>query len=214
MRLGQVVVLDHSLAEPDAEETAGREADHGLHRLEAGAERVVPRVQEAEEAYAAVRRERDRHEPEGSDVAGAERERPARCPRNKQDDSDDDDDHDRRPEIRLGEHETAEHKEQHAERSPQFLQRARCRTAGEIGRRPDRERELRELRRLEGRRAERQPAARAVDACSDRQDGEAEEKRADEYRRRECAQPPVVEACTDHHQRNTDQRVHTLLLEV
>src|SRR5919204_589508 len=54
VRLRQVVDLGDAMAEADAEWAAGAEADQRLHGLEARALRVLPRVEEAEDARAAV----------------------------------------------------------------------------------------------------------------------------------------------------------------
>src|SRR5205085_9263151 len=73
VRLGEVEDLLHSLTEPDAEDVAGAHPDQRLDDLEAGALRVVPWVQESEEAGAPVRLEPDRGDPErtrNADAAG------------------------------------------------------------------------------------------------------------------------------------------------
>src|SRR5215211_1486882 len=59
-RLREVVDLLHALAEPDPEDAAGPERDHRLHRLEAGALRIAPRVEEREEPCPAIRLQPDR----------------------------------------------------------------------------------------------------------------------------------------------------------
>ena len=60
---GQVVDLLHALPEALADDAARAEADQRLHRLEARALRVGPRVEEAEHARAAVRLDPDRDQP-------------------------------------------------------------------------------------------------------------------------------------------------------
>ena len=60
VRLGQVRDLPDALAEPLAGEPARADPDHRLDDLEAGALGVAPRVEEAEDARAAVRLDPDR----------------------------------------------------------------------------------------------------------------------------------------------------------
>src|SRR3954452_9825225 len=71
MRLGQVEDLLDRLPEPDAEEPARAERDLSLHRLEAGAARVAPRVDEGREPRDAIglvqRGEEDQSAPAGAD---------------------------------------------------------------------------------------------------------------------------------------------------
>ena len=53
---------------------------------------------------------------------------------------------------------------------------------------------------LEDGRAERDPAARAVDRGADREHRDEQRERAEDQHRRECLQPAVVPALRDHHQ--------------
>ena len=67
------------------------------------------------------------------------------------------------PRSGSSEDQPAEERDHEADRLHQLAHRPRHRTAGEHGRHPDAEGELRELRRLKARRAEEEPAPRAVD---------------------------------------------------
>ena len=62
------------MAQPDAEHAARPEADQRLHGLEAGTLRILPGVEKAEDARAAVRLEPDRQEPERDDDPAPGRE--------------------------------------------------------------------------------------------------------------------------------------------
>src|SRR6185436_19309278 len=125
VRFREVVDLLDSLAEPFAEQPARAEPDLRLHDLEAAPLRVVPRVEEAEEAVAAVRLEPDRD--------GAERERePARgaqhAPRYPGDEEQrrrGDEERDRRAEVGLDDDHGAEEAEHEAERLRELPQRLR-----------------------------------------------------------------------------------------
>ncbi len=64
VRLREVGDLPHTLAEPGTREAAGADPDRRLHDLEAGALRVAPRVEEAEDASAPVRLDPDREQPD------------------------------------------------------------------------------------------------------------------------------------------------------
>ena len=112
MRLGEVIHLRHAVPEPDAEGPARTETDQRLHRLEAGALGVLPRIEEAEDARAPVRLEPDRQQAERDDDAGARRQGRAGRPRDDQDRKQDEDERDRGAEVRLGEDQDAEHAEQ------------------------------------------------------------------------------------------------------
>jgi hypothetical protein len=60
VRLREVVDLRHSVTQADAEDAAGSHSDQRLHGLEACALRILPRVEEAEDARAPIRLEPDR----------------------------------------------------------------------------------------------------------------------------------------------------------
>src|SRR6185369_2807811 len=75
VRLGQEVRLLDALAEAAPEDPARAEPDDRLHRLVAGALGVVPRVDEAEQASAAVRLEPDGEEADEPGDAEARAER-------------------------------------------------------------------------------------------------------------------------------------------
>jgi hypothetical protein len=97
VRLGQVVDLRDALAETGAEQPARPEPDQRLHGLEARSLRVLPRVEEAEDARAAVRLEPDRDQPERHGDPGAGAERRQGGTRDQEDSGEDDDDRDHRP---------------------------------------------------------------------------------------------------------------------
>ena len=84
MRLGQEVDLLDALPEALAGDAARADADHRLHGLEPGALGVLPRVEEAEQALAAVRLDPDREQAERQrerrrEGEEAERARPRRA---------------------------------------------------------------------------------------------------------------------------------------
>jgi len=103
------------VAEAHTEDAAGPHPDQRLHGLEAGALRILPGVEEAEDARAPVGLEPDRDQAErnGDPDSGAERRRG--CAGDQQDREQDDDERDRRPEIGLGEDQQAEQPEQEAD---------------------------------------------------------------------------------------------------
>ena len=159
------------------------DADHRLHDLEAGALRVVPRVQEREEPRAPVRLEPDRGRAEraGDHERGAQRAR--RRAGDEQHAGEHHEQRDRRAHVGLEDQQTAEERRERADRPPELAQVAGRLPVREVRRRPDRERELRELRRLEDGRPERDPAARAVDRRPDHEHG-GEQPERDEHERR------------------------------
>src|SRR5438309_3120893 len=114
------------MAKPCPEETAGPERDQRLHRLEPGTLRVLPGIDEAEEARPPIWLEPDRNETESGCNSHSRRKRWDRGPRDKKHSEQDDDERDRRAEIRLGEDQEAEDAEQQADRAPQLLERSRC----------------------------------------------------------------------------------------
>ena len=180
VRFGQVVHLPHALAEADAEDAARAEADHRLHGLETGAERVVPGIEKAEETRAAVGREDDRGESEPGDDPGSEGKRPPGRAGDEEDHRDHDHDRDRGAEVGFGEDERAKAAEKHPDGAPEVLHGLRCPPAREIRRDPDRERDLGELGGLKCGRPESDPASRAVYPRPDREHGEAQEESADQ----------------------------------
>ena len=104
--------------------------------------------------------------------------------------------------------------DEQAERPRELAQVARRRLAREVARRPDRERELRELRRLEDGGPDRDPAPRAVDRRPDHEHGDEQHERDEDEHRRERSQAAVVPALRDHHQHDPERRVDPLPLEV
>ena len=121
---------------------------------------------------------------------------------------------DRGPHVGLEHQQYAEERCERADRLPELAQVARSGLAGEVAGRPDRERQLRELRRLEDRRAEGDPAARAVDRRPDHEHGSEQAERCEHEHRREQAQPAVVPALRDDHQDDPERRVDPLALQV
>src|SRR5581483_10075531 len=87
------------------------------------------------------------------------------------------DDRDDGAEVRLDEDEHAEETDERADRASEVLQRPRRRLPREIRGAPHKHGELRKLRRLERRRAEADPPARAVYALPDGEYGETEDER-------------------------------------
>ena len=136
---------------------ARADADHRLHGLEAGALRVVPRVEEAEDARAAVRLEPDREQAERRARAPTRRASSRiGTPATSRIAEHHHAERDRRAEVGLDQDQRAEDA---GRRSPsgfaELAERPRRRPAREVGGGPDDERELRELRRLEASRARR-----------------------------------------------------------
>ena len=74
--------------------------------------------------------------------------------------------------------------------------------ASEVGGSEEAERELRELRRLEARGADEEPASRAVDRRAEHEHRRAEDERGEQERWREVAEAVVVEARRDRHERD------------
>ena len=95
----------------------------------------------------------------------------------------------------------------------ELAERLRRSPASEVGGREEAERELRELRRLEARRADEEPAPRAVDRRAEHEHRGAEDERCEQQGWREIAESVVVEARRDRHERDSDQRVDRLPLE-
>src|SRR6478672_5086517 len=125
MRFREVVHLLDALAETDAEDPAGAEPDHRLDGLEAGALRVLPRVEEAEQARAPVRLEPDGEQAERADDPETEAERAAGRAGHEQHRRKHHDDGDRGPEIGLDEDQPAEDQRDEPDRSPELGERAR-----------------------------------------------------------------------------------------
>src|SRR6266540_3964215 len=157
VRLREVVHLADALTEPDAENPARAEPDQRLHRLETGSLGVVPGIDEAEEARAPVRLEPDRRERERSRDRPPTGEHAQRRAGDEQDRAEHYRDRDHRPQVRLGEDERTEGAGDQADRLDELAEATGRGPAGEIGGGPDRERELGELRRLEGERVDRLP---------------------------------------------------------
>src|SRR5581483_7204150 len=214
VRLRQVVDLLDPLTEAAAEEPAGADADLCLHVLQAGAERVLPRVDEREETRAAVRRGPCRNRACAEHERVRDTERGERRPRHEQDGADHDDDRDDGAEVGLGEDERAEDADEQSHRAREIFERARRRATREIGGRPHDERELRQFRRLERRRTEADPPARAVHARADDEHGEAERERGADERRRKRSQRAEVGARRDDEEREAEDGVDPLPLQV
>src|SRR6266508_3578783 len=194
VRLREVVHLADALTEPDAENPARAEPDQRLHRLETGSLGVVPGIDEAEEARAPVRLEPDRRERERSRDRPPTGEHAQRRAGDEQDRAEHYRDRDHRPQVRLGEDERTEGAGDQADRLDELAEATGRGPAGEIGGGPDRERELGELRRLEGERPDPEPAAGAVHLLADDEHREAGADAHEEQGRREVAQNTVVRA--------------------
>src|SRR6266545_5300432 len=108
VRLGQVVDLRDAVAEAHAEKATGTQPDQGLDGLEARALRVLPRIQEAEDARASVGLEPDGDQTNGHGDPASGRERRYRRARDQQHSEKHHNQGDRRAEIRLGENQDAE----------------------------------------------------------------------------------------------------------
>src|SRR5207248_8746659 len=78
VRLGQVVERLYPLPESPPEDPTGTKADQRLHVLETGASRILPGVEECEQAVTLVRRgtRGDRGQSEDEAVGGAEERQP------------------------------------------------------------------------------------------------------------------------------------------
>ena len=87
---------------------------------------------------------------------------------------------------------------------------AACQVRGQ----PDRERDLRQLGRLEGERTEREPALRAVDGLGRHQDEDEEKEARAEQRPGGAAKRPVVDPGEHQEGRQADEGVDPLALEV
>src|SRR6185436_3062247 len=132
VRLREVVHLLNALAEAHAEDPAGAEPDHRLHGLEAGPLRVLPRVEEAEQARAAVRLEPDGEQAERGDDPEAGTERPARRARDEQHRGKHHDDRNRGSEVGLDQDQPAEDERDEADRAPELGERARRLVARQV----------------------------------------------------------------------------------
>src|SRR5262249_42945413 len=182
MRLREVRDLPDPLAEPRAREASRSDADRGLHDLEARALRVGPRVQEAEEACAAVRLEPDRERPYGRGCQGRGDEKPHWDARDEEDREHHPAQRDGGSEIRLDDDEPTEDCREQPERLDQLTEGSRRAAPCEVGRPEEAEGEFRELGRLEARGAEDEPAARAVDRRTEQEDRRAEAERDEDER--------------------------------
>ncbi len=128
MRLRQVEDLLDALTEADAEDAAGAHPDHRLHDLEAGALRVVPRIQEREEARAAIGLHPDR---ERAERTGDRHRTEERAGRRAGDDEHPDQHHhqcDRGSHVGLEDQQHAEDGGERSDWAPQLAQVARRRT--------------------------------------------------------------------------------------
>ena len=121
---------------------------------------------------------------------------------------------DRRPEIRLQQEEPGEDARDEADRAPQLAERPRHALPRDVGGGGEEERELRELGGLERCRAEVEPAAGAVHLGRDDEERRTEHDRAEDERRREQPQAPVVEARGRDQQHDAEDGVDRLPLQV
>src|SRR5712691_6922371 len=122
VRLGEIEDLDDAVADADAQRPARAQPDHRLDDLEACPLRIVPGIEEAEQARASVWLEPDReHAERGDDREGAH-EQAARQAGHDQDPAEHHHDRDRRTEIGLDEDEHAREPGDEPERLAQILQ--------------------------------------------------------------------------------------------
>ena len=215
VRLGEVEDLLDAVAEPGPEEPARSDPDHRLDRLVAGALRVAPGVEEAKDSRTPVRLEPGGGDAEHGDDRPGGKQRAGRRARDRKHPAEHEDERDRRTQVRLGEEQDAEDPDQEADRARELLERLRSATApGQEPRRPDGERELRELGRLEDDRAERQPASGPVDRRAEHEDGEAEHEAQQHEQGRELLQRAEVDPGEDEEEDEPERRVHGLPLQV
>src|SRR5688572_16108787 len=210
VRLREVEDLLDALTEPLAEQSPRAEADERLHGLEAGALRIVPRVHEAQDPRASVGLDPDRGDADGGGDRRGGAEQSDRRAGHKQQTAEHHDDADHRPEVRLQQDEGAEDAGDETERPRELSECLRRATSSEVGGRPDGERELGELGRLEDGGAEREPATSSVDRVAEREHRHAQDEGHDEERRRELAPHAKVGAGGDREQADADQRIDAL----
>ena len=121
---------------------------------------------------------------------------------------------DRRPEVGLEHDQAAEQRRDQPDRAPELAEGLRRSLAGEVRGRPDEDRELRELRRLEVRRAEGEPALRAVDLGRDHEHRDAEpERRQDRAPGASRRSRRWSKRGRGEHQPDAEDGVHPLPLE-
>jgi hypothetical protein len=190
--LGQVVDLLHALAEADAEDPSRSQGDHRLHGLEARSLRVMPGVEEAEDARAAVRLEPDGRENERPGDTGSRGQGADGRPCDEEDGRDHDRDRERGSKVRLHEDERARRSHDEPDRAHEVIEGLRRRTAREEPRSPKGQRELGELGGLEGQRGDRNPAAGAVHRRSDCEHGDEEDEAREEQRPGRVPETAVV----------------------
>src|SRR5438128_1737061 len=216
VRRGEAPELLAPRAKAFAERAAQREPVERLDRLEAGAARVGPRVEEREETLRAIRlHERaEREKRDGDRGKGAELAE-ARSGDEVDAERDDHDD-DRRPEVRLDEHEPGDHgrdgEEPRGDRPRAERLAARTEPRPEI----EDERELRDLGRLYADElAEAEPARRAARTHADPRDQHEDEQqdREREERDGERAVAVVADARGHDHPRDAEGGPGGLLRE-
>jgi hypothetical protein len=162
---------------------------------------------QGEETIAPVRRRPrgDRGETDHQAVRGNEQPHPRT--RDEQDGADDEQERERGPEVGLDENERCEEKDEKPERPCELGQGARRLVPRQVRGRPDDDRELRELRRLEDERTDVDPATRAVDPLADREHPDAQHESRHDEARRDCPEPLERETRDDDEQCNADDGV-------
>ena len=218
MGLGQPAVLLDGVADPHAKPASRSKPVEGLGGLEAGAERVCPRILERDEPGHSVRLEQgdgDKRQREGSRDQDQVPQPAATCPVGADEDADHDD---RGAQVRLQQKEN-EHAGQHRrERDEDLVEVAHTlRVAIDPVRHEHRERELAELGRLKcTERPGVEPPPRAVDAHAQvrHEDQEHEQPGRDRSGRRQPADPPVVDPAEDEKRDDADQQPRRLTFRV
>src|SRR2546422_2559845 len=203
-------------ADPLTEHAAVAEREPGLDDLKPAAARVRPWMEEGGDAPERVRRRQDGDRGERQGGGEDQPEVPEAPPRQEQQRERQRDQGQAVAEVGLGEHERAEHPGDHERRQEPLTEVVeRLVVLSEERREVDDERELRELRRLEGYWPEPDPPARPVDRLADRWDEHEDEQRGrhDQERHHEPLEPPVVHAEREPEARGAEQRPEDLLLQ-
>ena len=168
MRLRQVEQLLDAAAETDAEQLAAAEGDQRVRELVTAPEGIGPRIHEAEDAVAPVRRDDDHHRERGEQQRDEDHEQARAHAAEDEDAHGDRDDDDEGAEVGLLEQQHADQDHRHRHRHEGLLQVGHVRHLAHrvVGSVEDRE-ELHQLGRLQVGEAERQPALRAIDFAPD-----------------------------------------------
>ena len=210
MRLGQILVLAHAVAEAHAEDSARADCRERLHHLIAGVARIRPRVEPDLDALHAVRLQRpdrkceyhrERHDPKP--VARLDENGKRHQERHAEHNA-------RRPEVRLLIDEERHHEncpKRNDDQSPVPLYAESLLAEHRRDReRPHQHRhQLRKLRRLKAQRAEREPALRPVDRRPDKEHGNQQKDRDPHAHEHQHAHPLVIHAATEPARNNPDQ---------